>query len=182
MIRRVVGVLILILGLAAFDCFADHLPEHQLARGRPETTLARIDLRRTNIEKIVRVYGKPTEEKKWEPGMSNSSGQIDYYWRKKGLNLHVQIEFIAKDPSWKPIVLVEVSEGTSRMIGTTRAGLAVGDTLTDLRRVYGRRFHVRNIPKHDIHDVMVQWRSGYSLVATLNRKNRIVNLFLSAPE
>ena len=181
MIRLLVGLVFL--ALATMDCFADHLPDHLQARGRPETVLARINLETTSIEKIIKLYGKPTEEKKWEPGMPNSAGQIDYYWRRRGLNLHVQIEFIDKDPSWKPVELVEVSVGTSRSVGVTRAGLALGDTLADLRRVYGRRFHLRSIPKHNIHDVTVQWRrEEYSLVATLDSKNRITSLSLSTPE
>ena len=181
MIRLVVGLFIL--ALTAIDCFAEHLPEHLLARGRPETALARINLETTSIEKIIRLYGKPTEEKKWEPGLPNSAGQIDYYWRRRGLNLHVQIEFIDKDPNWKPVVFVEVGMGTTRRIGATRAGLVLGDSLSKLQAVYGRRFVLRNIPKRNIHDVMVQWRrEEYSLVATLDNRNRITSLSLSAPE
>lgn len=162
---------------------ADHLPDSLQARGRPETTLARINLKGASITKIVRLYGKPTKEKRLEPSLPNSSGSIDYYWHRRGLNLHVQIEFAIEQPTWKPVVLVEVGVGSSRRISKTGAGIRLGDTLSDLRHVYGRRFHLRNIPKFKIHDVMIQWhREEYSLIATLDRHNRITSLSLVTPE
>jgi hypothetical protein len=183
MFLRVAGVLVIIIGAAVSNGFGDHLPEKLQARGRPETILGRINLRNTSIEEIVKLYGKPTEEKRWEPSLPNSSGSIDYYWRKKGLNLHVQIQFLPNDPKWKPVGLVEVGVGTLSSKSRTGAGLSLGSTLSDLKRIYGRRFHLRNIPKLKIHDVMIQWRKEeYSLVAALDNRNRITSLSLAAPE
>jgi hypothetical protein len=181
--RRVVWILTIILAGSASIGIADELPDELLARGRPETVLAGIDLKHTTIEKIVKRFGKPTAEKRWEPAMPNSVGQIDYYWHKKGLDLHVGIQYSNKEPDWKPVDRVEIGPGTSRQLGKTGAGLKLGDSLSDLRRLYGRRFHMRDIPKSKIHDVMIQWRrEEYSLVATLDQRNRITSLTLVTPE
>src|SRR5207245_7009408 len=136
---RVTSVLLVLITFPSIGR-ADHLPDNLQAPGRPETTLARINLKDASITKIVKLYGKPTKEKRAEPSLPNSSGSIDYYWRRRGLNLHVQIEFATQQPEWKPVVLVEVGIGTSRRVSKTGAGLRLGDTLSDLRRVYGRRF------------------------------------------
>ena len=182
MMRRIGWLLMILLVRYPANSFADHLPEHLLARGRPETILAGIDLKHTSFEKIVRLYGKPTEQKRWEPGLPNSSGAIDYYWRRRGLNLHVQVEFLPERPDWKSVGLAAVGRGTSRKV-KTGVGLGIGDTLSDLRRVYGNRYHLRDIPKLNIHDAMFQWRQEeYSLVAELDHKNRITSLTLVTPE
>lgn len=180
--RRIIGALALMIG-SAMAGFADHLPDNLLAHGRPETNLAGINLKNTNIRKIIRLYGQPTEVKKEEPTLPNSAGSFQYYWRKRGLDLHVEAFFLPGKPNWQPIVLVEIGVGTSQRAGRTGAGLHIGSTLADLKRLYGRRFHLRNIPTRDIHDVMLQWRQQeYSLVATLDRKDRVTSISLFAPE
>jgi len=180
---RIIGILAISLIGFAFTSLADHLPDHLQARGRPETTLARINLRHASIRKIMRLYGQPSELKKHQPSLPNSAGSVDYYWRKSGLNLHVETFFSDDQPKWESVVFVGVGGGTARKTGRTGAGLRLGDTLADLRRVYGRRYHLRDIPKFNIHDADVQWhREEFSLVATLDRHNRITALSLFAPE
>ncbi len=184
MIRRfVLPLLISLAGLGSVGR-ADHLPDNLLAQGRPETRLARIDLKDVELADIIRRYGKPNRVKAWESDRPDFSSSYDYYWLKPGLKLHVVVErLLRKDPNWEVVTLVEVTSGTSRKVGRTGRGLKLGDTLMDLKRVYGFRFKVRNIPKLKIHDVMIEWhREEYSLVATLDRHNRISGLTLVAPE
>ena len=69
------------------------------------------------------------------------------------------------------------------MIGGTGSGLKVGDDLADVKRVYGRRFKERKLPKLKIHDVMIQWRrEEFSLVAEFDHRGKIKKLSLSPPE
>ena len=185
MIRRVVVVSVAILIGFVSTNRADHLPDNLQARGRPETTLAGIRLTdRTKLADVIRRYGKPTKVKAWESDDSNISNSYDYYWVRPGLNLHVLVERLPrKIPGWEYVSLLEVDSGTSRKIARTGKGLKVGDSLKDLKRIYGYRFKIRDNPKLKIHDVMIQWRrEEYSLVATLDRQNRITSLWLSAPE
>ena len=185
MIRRLVALLIASLIGFSSTGRADHLPENQQARGAPETRLAGIRLNdRTRLADVVRLYGQPTRVEAWESDDVNISGSYDYYWFRPGLNLHVLVERLPRKlPGWEYVSLVEVYSGTSNKIARTGKGLRVGDSLNALRRAYGYRFKIRDIPKLKIHDVMVQWqREEYSLVATLDRRNKITGLSLSAPE
>ena len=183
--RRVVVVLLTSLIGFVSPSRADHLPDNLQARGAPETSLAGIHLtERTRLADIVRLYGRPTRVKAWESDDPNASSSYDYYWRRRDLDLHVLVErFPRKIPGWEYVSLVEVDSGTSRKIARTGKGLKIRDSLGDLKRTYGHRFKIRDIPKLQIHDVMIQWhREEYSLVATLDRRNRIKSLSLSGPE
>ena len=174
---------ILLLGLSGFCplTHADHLPDELLAHGRPETRLAGIDLRRAKLAGIIKRYGKPSSVKEWESGDPKVASSYDYYWNKHRLKLKV---VIVRLPGLEYVSFVNVKgPKTLNQIGATGAGLKLGDSLSDLKRLYGHRFKERNIQKLKIHDVMIQWHpEEYSLVATLDRHNRITGLSLAAPE
>ncbi len=166
-------------------CRADHLPDNLQARGRPETTLAGIHLtEKTKLADVIKRYGKPTKVEGSESDDPNISSSYNYYWIKSGLNLHILVERLPrKIPDWESVSLIEVDSGTSAKIASTGRGLKVGDSTKDLKRIYGSRIKMRDIPKLKIHDVMIQWhREEYSLLAALDRQNRITSLWLSAPE
>lgn len=156
---------------------ADHLPPNQQARGNPEKRLAGIHLERHKLTDVIRMYGKPSKVSK-QPGPPDIS-LTDYYWRTGKGQLHVLMD---RSYGLTRIGWVEV-EGAIGPVGQTGAGLKIGDDLADLRRIYGPRYKVRNIPNLKIHDVMVQWsKEEFSLVAELDRKGKIKKLSLSAPE
>ncbi len=181
MIRWFISILVLSLSGFCQSAHADHLPDELLARGRPETRLAGIDLRRVKLAGIIRRYGKPSDVKAWESGDSKVASSYDYYWNNRGLRLKVVIQRL---PGLEYVSFIEVTGPKTRTrIGATGAGLKLGDSLSDLKRLYGHRLKERNIQKLKIHDVMIQWhREEYSLVATLDRHNRITGLSLAAPE
>jgi hypothetical protein len=179
MIRRVLVIAGLIFFASAGR--ADHLADRLKASGKPEMTLAGIRLtERTRLKDVIRLYGKPTRMKAWESSDPGFSSSYDYYWVKRALNLRVVVERL---PGLESVGSIEVNEGTGGKIGRTGKGLRIGQSLNDLRRLYGHRYSLRDIPKLKIHDVMLQWRhKEYSLVATLDRHNRITGLSLCAPE
>jgi len=182
MIHRLSFVLALSLLAGGVTANADHLPLKLLARGHVETKLAGLDLKKVKLSDIVRLYGKPSRVVLSTYDDPNVSQQDDYYWTKRNLNLHIQIERLSR-LKWEEVQLIEVLPGTSRELGVTGAGLRLGHSLHDLESRYGRRYHLRNIPKRKIHDIMIQWRrEAYSLVATLDRNDRIVAFALSTPE
>ena len=86
-------------------------------------------------------------------------------------------------PEWEYISLVEVDIGTSHGVAKTGKGLRIGNSLKDLKRIYGHRVQVRDIPEANIRYAMIQWRrEEYSLVATLGKRDKITALQLFAPE
>lgn len=169
-----IRALVLSLLLFTIVCNADHLPPELQARGRPEKKLARIDLERTNLADVIKMYGKPSKIEK-QPSPPDLA-LTDYYWNlaKGRLHLVVVQDYIS---------LVEVEGSAGSVLLQTGRGLKLGDNLDDLRRIYGPRYKVRKIPRANIHDVMIQWRSEeFSLTAELDKKGRIKKLSLSAPE
>jgi hypothetical protein len=180
-------LIVLTLSLLAFGTIvrADHLPEHQQARGRPETKLAGVRLgERARLTDFIKLYGRPTKVKAWESTRSNFASSYDYYWVRPGLNLHVLVERLPiKMPGWEYVTLVEVDYGTSRKIARTGKGVKIGDSLKDFKRAYGSRVRIDNNPKMNIHAATVQWHTEeYSLSADLDKRNRITAFSLYAPE
>src|SRR5205085_11168079 len=152
-------------------CVADHLPPKLQARGKSEKRLAGILLERSKVSDVIKMYGKPSEVQEQEkPADLNVVDIYDYYWIKPGVKLHLLVYRGSELKGGEYIALIEVEGSRAKdVIGRTGSGLKIGDSLADLKRIYGRRFHERNLPKLNIHDVMVQWRSEeFSLVAELD--------------
>jgi hypothetical protein len=171
--------LVIIILLPATMCRADHLPSELLARGKPEKQLAGIHIERNTVADVIKRYGKPTKiEKQPSPADLDMS---DYYWTAAKAKLHV---LVVRSAGIEYIGLIEVEgSGDSTLIRRTGRGLRIGDRLSDLTRIYGRKYKIRKIPKLKIHDVMIQWRAEeFSLVAELDKKERITKLSLSPPE
>ena len=158
---------------------ADHVPEHLLARGTPEKQLAGVHLESSTIADVIKKYGKPSKIEK-QPSSSQFE-MVDYYWDLAKSRLHVLVVFMGCTES---ISLIEVEEpGNSKRFAGTSRGLKIGDRLSDLRRIYGKRYAIRRIPRQKIHDVRLEWRDGgFSLVSELNKTGRIKKLSLIAPE
>ena len=172
-IHRKFGVVLSVFLFGAI-CIADHLPTALQARGKPEKTLARIHLERTKFADVIRMYGKPSKVEK-QPS-SPDIVMTDYYWNLSKGRLHLLMV-------QNHIALVEVEGSAEASQLQTGSGLKLGDDLADLKRMYGPRYKVRNIPSMSIHDVMIQWRSEeFSLVAELDKKGRIKKLSLFLPE
>ena len=159
---------------------ADHLPYDLQAKGRPESRIAGIDMKRARLTDIIRLYGRPSRVEGVDHHNPRIADSFNYYWVKPGLNLHVLIQRL---PNLEYVSLIEVETGTSRKNGRTGAGLKLGDTLQDLKRVYGNRFKMWNNPKLKVHAVTLQWRrEEFSLEAALDEHNRITAFTLAAPE
>ena len=164
--------LILIALLFVSSAPADHLPENLLARGKPEKILAGIHLARTKLSDIIKTHGEPSKIE-----------DEDYYWEKDGWTLHLNY-YRSEAMKGGYINLIEI-EGANvpRQIAATGRGLRLGDTIPDIRRIYGKKFKERKIPEYNIHDVSLQWiRANEGLVVVLDEKGRIKKLSLFAGE
>jgi len=177
--RRLTVLFLFILSIGSFVSIgADELPAKDQARGKPEKTLAGITLDRSRISDVIRLYGKPSKvSTDPKPANLNVVEMRHYYWIKGSTTLHVAMygEYMGFiDVQGRP---------SARQIVRTGKGLKIGDDLADVRRIYGPRYKVRNIPKLKIHDVMIQWRTKeYTLGAVFDEKGKIKSLSLVAPE
>jgi hypothetical protein len=185
MLRRLLALAALSASISAPVCLADHLPLELQARGRPEKRLAGIALDRSKVADVIKMYGKPSEVKEQgKPAGLNMVDTYDYYWVKSGVKLRLLVYGGSGIKGGEYIALVEVEGSPARgMIGRTGSGLKLGDSMADVKRIYGRRFQERKLPKLNIHDVMIQWREEeFSLIAEFDGRGRIKNLSLSSPE
>ena len=171
-------VFLFILSIGSFvSISADELPLKDQARGKPEKTLAGINLERSRISDVVKLYGKPSRVSTDPKPNLNVVETQHYYWIKGSTTLHVGVY-----GEYMGFIKVQ-GPPSSRQIVRTGKGLKIGDDLADVRRIYGPRYKVRNIPKLKIHDVMIQWRTKmYTLGAEFDEKGRIKSLSLVAPE
>jgi hypothetical protein len=164
---------------------ADHLPLKDQAKGEPEQMLALVILGRTRVSDVIKLYGKPSElSKEPNPPDLKVVDTYHYYWTKGSTKLHLLVYGGAEVKGNEYIAMIEVegSPSSGQLVRTGR-GLKLGDSLRDVRRIYGPRYKVRNIPSLNIHDVMIQWRKAeFSLVAELDAKGRIKKMSLFAPE
>jgi hypothetical protein len=175
---RVIFLSLISIGSFVSVSHADHLPLKDQAKGKPEKMLAGIMLDRSRISDVIKLYGKPSKvTREPKPSDLNVVETSHYYWLKGATKLHLLVygEYIE-------LIEARGSPTSGQMVRTGR-GLKIGDNLADVRRIYGPRYKVRNIPELKIHDVMIQWRSEeFSLVAELDGKGRVKSLSLSGPE
>jgi hypothetical protein len=68
---------------------ADHLEGSQQATGKPEHSLSGIDVYKTTIAEVIKVYGAPTSKRDIpaEGVKDGVGGERNYIWERKGLRL-----------------------------------------------------------------------------------------------
>jgi hypothetical protein len=181
--------------LSGVGAIADHLPAKLLARGKPENTLAGINLERDNPADALRKLGPPTKK----ITAPNNPQWTGYLWDTASLRLEVEVTR-GKDKDYMGNVTVVRLGDASGTASTTVArestgrGLKLGDTLEALRSIYGSRFQLSkqaNVPATTdpflsvpgSQTVVVQWTPiEFTLTAGLDSQGRIIALRLSPPE
>jgi hypothetical protein len=119
---------------------AEEMPREKRAHGRRETVLAGIDAARKSLADIKRLYGPPdvVDKTPTPPGYS----EIEYRWERPGRN---RLAVRTRNEEGEPERLVEIDvwgEKPTGRLGRTGRGLALGDTLRSVERIYGRRYEV----------------------------------------
>src|ERR1700712_4444750 len=121
--------LFLVLPLLAFG---DHLPDRLVALGPPEHTLCGIDVYQSKGSALLQTLGKPVSDEKYP----KTEEARELIWDRDGARIHATVNVAdtayAADVSGKPGTLTR-----------TGRGLGLGQSLSDLRRIYGSRFRKR---------------------------------------
>ncbi len=147
--------------------YGDHNPENQISKGKAEHLLANITIMKSKLADVIKIYGKP-----------NRIEYDQYFWQKRDWTLRLIFE-----TSDEPVINIDVrGKDVPKQIGVTGSGLKIGDSVSKIRKIYGKRYHERNLPNIGIHDIMIEWEEGVSLVAEIDPAGKIASLSLSAPE
>lgn len=184
-------VLTLLMAVAV-PSIADHLPDNLLAHGRPENTLAGINLEKATLDQVLQKYGPPAKK----VNVPNNPDWTGYLWQIGGLRLEVEAFHSANKVSLDRISIVRTGtmDTTASNAGSTGAGLKLGDGLDALKRVYGTKFHLskqQTVPADTepflsmpgSRTAMIQWTPvEFTLIAGLDAQGNIIAMQLSLPE
>lgn len=150
--------------LALFACIAraDHLPESLLAQGPREVSLCGINVYHSRVPELMKKFGKPFTYEKY-PKTEEAAEMV---WHANGSKIHVTVNTI-------DIAYAVSVEGKPSDLTSSGRGLRLGQTLDDLKRIYGNRFLKQG------NNITLQWADGTELRASL-RENHVIALTLIA--
>jgi hypothetical protein len=148
--------------LLAGLCLADHLPDNLVQRGKADVLLCGIDVYHTTLADLKKRFGTPLTEKPYP----DASAEVEAVWEQDGSRIHVVIDagHVAEglDVSGKP-----------SPVAKTGRGLALGQSLADIKRIYGSRYFRQG------DEIRIEWEDGTHLTVTLS-SGRISRLQLGA--
>jgi hypothetical protein len=157
----------------------DHLPPSKIALGKPEHVLAGVNVYDDSIESVLKRLGKPNKvdsntNSDYPPG----SGERSYDWNSNGVRIRVGTEFHTDETTKKVIesapMIVDVWASGVGSTAKTGKGLALGDGISRIRKLYGPRF------QRDAHSITLQWKDETSLILDLDDNGRIIHMQLLA--
>jgi hypothetical protein len=173
---RLVRDLLLVLLATVSTAEADHLPKSKLAAGKPDTVLAGIDVYHTTVQQIIARWGQPDAVRDI-PDQGTVAGGRDYVWKKNG------DEIICGTWNNKALQSIVYSVEVRGTVGTrstsTGRGLEIGQRLTNIVAVYGKRYAV-SASKLGGRQFTIQWSDETTLYITLNAMGRVVRMHLLA--
>jgi hypothetical protein len=169
------------------SALADHLPEPLLALGKPERTLAGIDIQNAKLADVVQRYGVATRK----VNVPNNPDWTGYVWEKSAVKLEVGVQGSAD----LGVIESMYVEGTDRgLTASTGAGLRLGDSVEAIKKIYGTRFQeikqskIRQERREFMgigqsHLIVLQWKSvEFTLMVGFNQDGKIAALMLMPPE
>jgi hypothetical protein len=184
-----------LLFVSGMVAIADHLPAKLQARGKPENTLAGINLERDTPDEVRRKFGPPTKTIK----APNNPGWTGYLWQTADTRLEVEVTKGRTRDYLGGITIVRMNGESSTSVWTTLPpstgrGLKLGDTLDTLKKLYGNRLQLSKqapVPADTdpflsvpgVETAVVQWSPiEFTLNAGFDNQGRIIALRLNPPE
>jgi hypothetical protein len=192
--HRAVGVIAAVAALVLLmevPVAADHLEGKQQALGKPEHTLSKIDVYKTTIAKVIKMYGEPTSKRDYptEGVKDGIGGERNYIWDMKGFRLAVWI-FYRNDHESEVYSVDAWGTASQGDLGKTSRGLSLGSTFQQQKALYGNRFFVSSTygkmlpsgpdPKGKIKSVLLEWQDGTQMVIDYDLEGRISHMQLIA--
>jgi len=139
--KLAITILLFTISMFCVNARADHLPEKLRSKGTPETTLAGINLKTTKLNDVISMYGPPTREKI----AKNNPYWIGYVWELPQTKLEVSVDH---GPNGTQIHDVYIEGRGNGHVVTSGSGLAIGDNINTIERIYGRIYQRRTLGKN----------------------------------
>lgn len=157
---------------------ADHVREHILAHGRPDTVLCGIDVYHSTVAQAISKLGKPQRATKL-PNTPPGWGGGVYEWEKNG----VRVRITAWRHAMSSTVYSVEAWGTrpAGILGRTGRGLALGGSLQEVVSIFGGRFWVNSrYEGGGPRSLLIQWQDGTTITVSFDRSGKIDYLYLLA--
>lgn len=154
--------------LFAGPVLADHLPDNKLASGKGDTVLCGFDPRFTPMKDILSKLGKPDRIDPWPEDKLN----FTYQWSRGPLTIEVNTYHFYADYLNRPPVWIEVSGSDPEGFCKTGRGLKLGDSLADVRRLYGKRYGVTRTSKGE-QSITIQWEDEATIFVDLTKDGHV---------
>ncbi len=164
--------------------WGQHLPEEQVAKSPTEYALCGINIQKTLFTAAVQRLGPPTGFRVVEilKG-ARPAGAVAYVWQKNGVRIQATAYYYEENGKRIEDVLYSVkvwgARPTQDGVGRTGVGLALGDTLRDVKKYYGDRFFQSKTTKGLTH-VQLEWTDGTELHLQFDAQGRISYMQLIA--
>jgi hypothetical protein len=168
--------LIMAMQFGLLPLFADHLPANLVAKGNSEAMLAGISIRRpfVALSDLERKWGMPTNTSESEN--RNSCDRV-LSWRRRDATISVSVGCESARPDKFVIYTVQVLGRDPMRRFATGRGLSLGDSLKKLVDLYGTRLLITR-SSEGLTEVLIQWRDGTELNATVDQRKHIQRLQL----
>jgi hypothetical protein len=169
--------------LAQVSKYDDNL----IAKGKPENVICGVNIYLTNLKQVFEMFGKPTsievitgkEDQQYGPGC----GAKTYTWLLPNLKMHISSDYCTDKTTGKIIETLETGVDVSGIkpngeIGLTGQGLALGDPLSNVLKIYGKLIFVAVDPKTGNRYSMINFNDGTILSIYFDKHDCVNNLFL----
>jgi hypothetical protein len=168
-LTRVASLLILISWSAVST--ADHLPENQISRSKPEQSIGNVVLERTTIKELINKYGKPNSVEVEADENDKERGEKSYIWQLSTCRLNVGTWF--QPGRETPVTSVEVSGTSPSKECSTSRGLSLGASIGEIDKTYGPQYqHGRKTTNHRLY-VLIEWKNETQADVDFNADDKI---------
>jgi hypothetical protein len=157
---------------------ADHIAKQILARGSPDTVLCGIDVYHCTVSQAISKLGEPHTAIKL-PNTPPGLGGGQYEWEKNG----VRVRITAWRHAMNSMVYSVEAWGTRSKgnLGRTGRGLALGESLQEVRSIFGGHFWVNSrYSGGEPRSLLIQWQDGTTITVSFDRLGKIDYIYLLA--
>lgn len=175
---RQVAAIVVFAMLTVGQPMADHLDETRVARGKPEHILCGIEVTKSRIADVIRLYGTPIHVEDNPLEDTPGSGEPNYVWEKNGVRMEIGTGYYTRNGKRieSETYSVKVSgKGAHGSLGRTSAGLALGMKWTRLKQLYGNRFF-----RSSKSSFLIEFRDETRLYVSVDDSGRITSMHLLA--
>lgn len=154
---------------------ADRLPENQIAKGKADDVLSSVNVYKTTVSQIFSRFGRPTRT---IDVLEDKNDGRDYEWDRGEVKLFLGT-WNDKGNNSVPYSVEVWGKRSVGVMGVTGRGLKLGNTLEDVRQIYGDKFS-----KYEQGDgtlrVTIQWQNETTLYLYFDPSGKIDQIHLMA--